>query len=137
MWAEFDDYYTREEEYDEQGAKSLLFNAFIFMQVFNEINSRKILDEYNVFEGIFKSPIFFGVLAVTVLLQIVIVQTPINSIFHVKPLNLTEWGISLALGFFSMPLSFITRLISWRFVAVQKRPRGIILVPSTSTIAAS
>ena len=75
------------EEEDEITSKSLLFNAFIFMQVFNEINSRKILDEYNIFEGIFKSVIFMGVLAITVVLQIIIMMTPINSIFHVNKLD--------------------------------------------------
>lgn len=74
-------------EEDETLSKSLLFNAFIFMQVFNEINSRKILDEYNIFAGIHKSPIFLGVLAITAVLQVIIVQTPVSSIFHVHPLN--------------------------------------------------
>lgn len=74
-------------EDDETMSKSLLFNAFIFMQVFNEINSRKILDEYNIFSGIHKSPIFLGVLLVTAVLQVIIVQTPVSAIFHVHPLN--------------------------------------------------
>lgn len=74
-------------EEDETLSKSLLFNAFIFMQVFNEINARKILDEYNIFAGIHHSPIFAGVLAITTVLQIVIVQTPVSSIFRVHPLN--------------------------------------------------
>lgn len=74
-------------EEDETLSKSLLFNAFIFMQVFNEINSRKILDEYNIFAGIHKSPIFLGVLALTAVLQVIIVQTPVSKIFHVHPLN--------------------------------------------------
>lgn len=29
----------------------ILFNTFIFAQIFNLINSRRINDEYNVFEG--------------------------------------------------------------------------------------
>jgi Ca2+-transporting ATPase len=29
----------------------ILFNTFIFAQIFNLINSRRIADEYNVFEG--------------------------------------------------------------------------------------
>ena len=80
-------FYHDIKEEDETTSKSLLFNAFIFMQVFNEINSRKILDEYNIFEGIFSSAIFMGVLAVTVVLQIIIMMTPINTIFHVNELD--------------------------------------------------
>lgn len=39
-------------------------------QVMNEINARRINDEYNVFEGMHKSPIFLGVLLVTLALQV-------------------------------------------------------------------
>jgi hypothetical protein len=80
-------FYDKIKQEDEETSKSLLFNAFIFMQVFNEINSRKIMDEYNIFEGIHKSPIFMGVLAITTVLQIIIVQTPVSKIFHVRPLS--------------------------------------------------
>lgn len=57
------------------------------MQLFNEINSRKILDEYNIFAGIHHSPIFLCVLGLTAVLQVIIVQTPVSNIFHVHPLN--------------------------------------------------
>eukprot|EP00775_Hariotina_reticulata_P009045 gene9045-9216_t len=41
------------EQHDKDFLKiaSLLFNTFIFAQIFNLINSRRINDEYNVFEG--------------------------------------------------------------------------------------
>ena len=86
-WDNSHGYLKDAQEHDEETSKSLLFNAFIFMQVFNEINSRKILDEYNVFAGMQRSPIFIAVLLVTVGLQVVIVQTPLASIFHVTDLN--------------------------------------------------
>lgn len=87
VWDDWVLFRRHQVEHDEETSKSLLFNAFIFMQLFNELNARKILDEYNVVEGICSSPIFLGVLVTTVLLQIVIVQTPVSSIFHVIPLN--------------------------------------------------
>ncbi len=49
---------------------SIVFNTFIFLQVFNMINSRKIEDEYNVFGGMFTSPIFVAVLIIIVALQV-------------------------------------------------------------------
>jgi len=112
IWEEFEKFYERSEELDERRSKSLLFNAFIFMQLFNELNARKIADEYNIFEGLFSSPIFFGVIATTTLLQIIIVQTPVSTIFKITPLNGVEWAVSLAFGFVSFPLSMATRFIS-------------------------
>ena len=37
---------------------TIVFNAFVFMQIFNMICSRKINDELNVFSGILKNKIF-------------------------------------------------------------------------------
>lgn len=90
---------------------SLLFNTFIFCQIFNEINSRRIEDEYDIFRGLFSNVIFMGVLALTILLQVLIVQY-LGSIFKVNRLHWDEWLITIAIGFGSIPLSLLTRLIS-------------------------
>lgn len=37
---------------------TIVFNTFVMMQLFNEINARKIHGERNVFESIFRNPIF-------------------------------------------------------------------------------
>ncbi len=39
------------------------------LQIFNELNARKILDEYNVFQGLHKSRVFFYVIAITIIAQ--------------------------------------------------------------------
>jgi len=38
---------------------TLVFNAFVLMTLFNEINSRKLHGERNVFQGIFLNPFFY------------------------------------------------------------------------------
>lgn len=40
---------------------TIIFNVFVFMTLFNEINGRKIHDEINCFEGIHKNYIFMGI----------------------------------------------------------------------------
>ena len=55
-----DDY---KEEYDDPDIGpsrhfTYIFNIFVLLQLFNEINSRKIMNELNVFEGIFRNPLF-------------------------------------------------------------------------------
>uniref|UniRef100_A0AAQ5XSP0 Calcium-transporting ATPase n=1 Tax=Amphiprion ocellaris TaxID=80972 RepID=A0AAQ5XSP0_AMPOC len=53
---------------------TIIFNTFVMMQLFNEINARKIHGERNVFDGIFRNPIFcsivFGTFAVQVIATI-------------------------------------------------------------------
>ncbi|XP_034058235.1 plasma membrane calcium-transporting ATPase 1-like isoform X3 [Gymnodraco acuticeps] len=66
---------------------TIVFNVFVMMQLFNEINARKIHGERNVFEGIYKNPIFCSVVLGTFILQIVIVQ------FGGKPFSCTALTI--------------------------------------------
>ena len=40
---------------------TIIFNVFVFMTLFNEVNGRKIHDEYNVFEGLHRNYIFIGI----------------------------------------------------------------------------
>lgn len=40
------------------------------MTLFNEVNSRKIHGERNIFEGLFSNPIFYGILFVTAIAQV-------------------------------------------------------------------
>uniref|UniRef100_A0A8C1CNY9 Calcium-transporting ATPase n=1 Tax=Cyprinus carpio carpio TaxID=630221 RepID=A0A8C1CNY9_CYPCA len=66
---------------------TIIFNVFVMMQLFNEINARKIHGERNVFEGIYRNPIFCCVVLGTFALQIIIVQ------FGGKPFSCTALTI--------------------------------------------
>ena len=49
---------------------TIVFNTFVLMQVFNEINSRKVHGERNVFAGIFTNRLFLGILIGTLIVQV-------------------------------------------------------------------
>ncbi|XP_051238536.1 plasma membrane calcium-transporting ATPase 1-like [Dicentrarchus labrax] len=78
---------------------TIVFNTFVLMQIFNELNARKIHGERNVFEGIFKNPIFCSIVLGTLVTQIAIVQ------FGGKPFSCVRltieqwlWCVFLGLG---------------------------------------
>uniref|UniRef100_A0A8C5AXD3 Calcium-transporting ATPase n=1 Tax=Gadus morhua TaxID=8049 RepID=A0A8C5AXD3_GADMO len=50
---------------------TVIFNTFVLMQLFNEINARKIHGERNVFDGIFANPIFCSIVLGTFVVQVV------------------------------------------------------------------
>lgn len=53
---------------------TFVFDTFVFMQVFNEINARKLGEfEYNVFEGFFNNMLFLFILIFTVGMQFLFV----------------------------------------------------------------
>ena len=53
---------------------TLLFNAFVLMQLFNQVNCRKLLDGSRVTEGLAGARLFLAILAAEAALQVVIVQ---------------------------------------------------------------
>ncbi|XP_054859216.1 plasma membrane calcium-transporting ATPase 3 isoform X6 [Eublepharis macularius] len=50
---------------------TIIFNTFVMMQLFNEINARKIHGERNVFDGIFGNPIFCTIVLGTFGIQVI------------------------------------------------------------------
>ncbi|KAG2453047.1 hypothetical protein HYH02_002382 [Chlamydomonas schloesseri] len=115
-WAEtvqkkLDDEYKDYEIDEYKRPLSLLFNIFICTQVANEVNARRINDEYDIFAGLFTNWIFMAVLAITMGAQAIIINF-LGMFFKVQPLDWKEWLVSLAIGSGAWPLSLITRFIS-------------------------
>ncbi|XP_026783734.3 plasma membrane calcium-transporting ATPase 3a isoform X3 [Pangasianodon hypophthalmus] len=76
---------------------TIIFNTFVLMQLFNEINARKIHGERNVFDGIFANLIFCSIVLGTFAIQIVIVQFG-GKPFSCSPLNVEQWLWCLFVG---------------------------------------
>lgn len=103
------------QEYRQSAAKgtllSYVFNTFVFLQIFNLINSRKIgIDDKNVFESPLHNAYFiiafFGMIAV----QVVLVQyTP--WLIDATPLqSRSEWGAAITVGSSVLLIAFILKL---------------------------
>ncbi|KAI2659222.1 Plasma membrane calcium-transporting ATPase 3 [Labeo rohita] len=76
---------------------TIIFNVFVMMQLFNEINARKIHGERNVFEGIYRNPIFCCVVLGTFALQIIIVQFG-GKPFSCTALTIDQWLWCIFIG---------------------------------------
>lgn len=50
-----------------------VFNVFVWMQIFNFFNARKLNDEINIFSGILSNSFFIVIIAVIVIIEIVVV----------------------------------------------------------------
>uniref|UniRef100_A0A667Z9I3 Calcium-transporting ATPase n=1 Tax=Myripristis murdjan TaxID=586833 RepID=A0A667Z9I3_9TELE len=80
---------------------TIVFNTFVLMQIFNEINARKIHGERNVFDGMFNNPIFCSIVFGTFLIQIVIVQFG-GKPFSCVSLTIDQWMWCAFLGMGSL-----------------------------------
>ncbi|XLS45229.1 hypothetical protein HN51_002094 [Arachis hypogaea] len=88
---------------------TLIFNAFVLCQVFNEFNARKP-DEFNIFKGVTRNYLFMGIVALTVVLQIIIIEFLEKFVKTVK-LTWQQWLICVIIGFISWPLAVVGKLI--------------------------
>ncbi|KAN0138924.1 calcium-translocating P-type ATPase [Lactarius tabidus] len=89
--------------------QTLVFNVFVFAQIFNSFNCRRLDRKLNVFEGMSKNWYFMSITAIEVAVQVLICSVG-GSAFDVTRIGIREWGISLALGCVSLPLGVLIRL---------------------------
>ncbi|KAL9250498.1 Calcium-transporting ATPase 10, plasma membrane-type-like protein [Drosera capensis] len=94
---------------------TVVFNAFVFCQLFNEFNARKP-DQFNVFEGVLKNRLFMGIVGVTLILQassliLVLIIEFLGKFTTTVRLNWKLWIVCFAIGFISWPLAVIGKLI--------------------------
>ncbi|OQR96827.1 P-type ATPase (P-ATPase) Superfamily, partial [Thraustotheca clavata] len=101
---------------------TMVFNTFVFLQLFNEVNARKIHDEINVFQGFFSNKLYVGISILQAIMQVLIVQFG-GLPFKCVPLNSTQWLISVGLGAASLPVGLVLR-----FIETKDMPKGLALM---------
>ncbi|KAA6423560.1 MAG: P-type ATPase [Trebouxia sp. A1-2] len=106
------DQHTRDLSHAQEKSNSVVFNCFIFFQIFNQINSRKIRDEYNPFAGLLSSATFLYILVIEVVLQVIIMLTPVNTFFTVYYQSWQEWLFAIGVAAGCMLVSLLVKLIS-------------------------
>ncbi|VDK32176.1 unnamed protein product [Taenia asiatica] len=74
-----------------------IFNSFVLMTLFNELNARKIHGQRNVFSGVFRNWIFLLIWITTMVLQIIIVEFG-GYAFSTHGLDLNQWMWCLFFG---------------------------------------
>lgn len=102
-------------EHQNKLKNTLIFNAFVLCQIFNEFNARKP-EEMNVFKGIAQNHLFIGIIGVTVVLQVVIIEF-IGKFTSTVQLSWQLWVLSVCIGLFSWPLAVVGK-----FIPVPKTP---------------
>ncbi|KAL5702173.1 P-type Ca(2+) transporter [Ranunculus cassubicifolius] len=88
---------------------TLIFNTFVLCQVFNEFNARK-MEKKNVFEGVLSNKLFLGIIGITVVLQVVMVEF-LNKFADTVRLNWVQWGICVGIAAVSWPLAWVVKCI--------------------------
>uniref|UniRef100_A0A1J3IMN8 Calcium-transporting ATPase n=1 Tax=Noccaea caerulescens TaxID=107243 RepID=A0A1J3IMN8_NOCCA len=110
---------------NEKVKNTLIFNTFVLCQVFNEFNARS-LEKKNVFKGIHKNRLFIGIIVVTVVLQVVMVEF-LKRFADTERLNLGQWGVCVAIAALSWPIGWVVKSVPvpekhfFRYLKLNKR----------------
>ncbi|ORY75416.1 hypothetical protein BCR37DRAFT_384043 [Protomyces lactucae-debilis] len=90
--------------------QTVVFNAFVWCQIFNQLNNRRLDNKLNVFEGITRNWFYWIINLVMIGGQIMIIFVG-GRAFSVVRISGTDWAISIIVGLISIPVAIIIRLI--------------------------
>ncbi|XP_047956483.1 calcium-transporting ATPase 1-like isoform X2 [Salvia hispanica] len=86
---------------------TIIFNTFVFCQLFNEVNSRE-MEKIDVLKGILDNYVFVIVLGSTVFFQIIIIEC-LGTFASTAPLTIMQWFFSIFMGFLGMPIAVLLK----------------------------
>ncbi|ESR45895.1 hypothetical protein CICLE_v10003326mg [Citrus x clementina] len=88
---------------------TMIFNTFVFCQIFNEFNARK-LEKKNIFKGIHKNKLFLAIIGITIVLQLIMVEF-LKKFADTERLNWGQWAACIGIAAMSWPIGFLFKCI--------------------------
>lgn len=89
---------------------TIVFNTFVWMQIFNEFNNRRLDNNFNIFEGMFRNYWFLGINCIMVGGQIMIVFVG-GAAFGVTRLTGVQWAVCIICAIVCLPWAVVLRTI--------------------------
>ena len=106
--------------------RTMAFTTLVIAQLFNTFNARS--DHRSAFFHLFTNPLLWGAIAISVLLQVAVVELPfLNSAFGTVPLTLGDWAVCTALASAVLWGDELKKLVTW--IVVRARRRGAAAAP--------
>ncbi|KAL2788663.1 hypothetical protein BJX66DRAFT_252504 [Aspergillus keveii] len=107
-------------DYPEDIRRSIVFNTFVWMQIFNEFNNRRLDNKFNIFVGLHRNWFFIGINIIMVGCQIIIAFFG-GSAFSIVRIHDEQWAIVILVAAISLPWAIVVRLFpdAW-FAAIAK-----------------
>ncbi|KAH7160996.1 hypothetical protein EDB81DRAFT_714091 [Dactylonectria macrodidyma] len=90
---------------------TIIFNVFVWMQIFNELNCRRLDNKFNIFTGVHRNWFFIFINLIMIGLQIAIIFVG-GRVFDIHPdgLDGPQWAISVLIAAFSLPWGIVVRI---------------------------
>lgn len=124
-------------EFDGAEIRSLVFNTFVWMQIFNQFNNRRLDNKFNVLAGVQRNYFFCVISAIMISCQVMIMYVG-GQAFSIDRINGKDWGISIVLSALCLPWAILIRcfpdlwfekvvkVTTWPIVVVYKPTRRVL-----------
>eukprot|EP00920_Eleutheroschizon_duboscqi_P043121 GHVT01102551.1.p1 GENE.GHVT01102551.1~~GHVT01102551.1.p1 ORF type:complete len:559 (+),score=111.42 GHVT01102551.1:132-1679(+) len=112
---------------------TFIFNVFVFMQLFNLVNARKISDTGSLLSGFFRNRMWTTIVIVITIIQVVVVQFGGYGIkCHLQGLTGVQWLLSIGFGAGTVLVAHLLRFIPLKLMpeAGQKEVDPLAEAPS-------
>jgi Ca2+-transporting ATPase len=103
--------------YPEPEMRTIIFNTFVWLQIFNQYNNRRLDNKLNIFAGILKNYWFIAMNVIMVGAQVAIVYVGKRA-FGIVPLSGEQWAISVVVALFCVPWAVAIRCFPDRWFEV-------------------
>lgn len=97
--------------------RTIVFNTFVWMQIFNEFNNRRLDNKLNIFEGVHRNPFFIAINAIMIGGQIMIVFVG-GQAFQIKALDGPQWAVCILCALPCLLWAVLLRCIPDKYAAV-------------------
>ncbi|KAL4754042.1 hypothetical protein BDW72DRAFT_167261 [Aspergillus terricola var. indicus] len=120
------DYLSSDPDIRHRQLDTIVFNTFVWMQIFNEFNNRRLDNKLNIFEGMHRNYWFIGINCIMVAGQVMIIYVG-GEAFNVREITSVQWGVCIACAFGCLPWAVVLRCIP-------DKPVGIVLDTVTAGV---
>ncbi|KAI0378881.1 plasma membrane calcium-transporting ATPase [Hypomontagnella monticulosa] len=88
---------------------TMVFNTFVWMQIFNEFNNRRLDNKFNILEGVHRNKFFIAINCIMIGAQIAIIFVG-GAAFEITAINGTQWAICVIAAAVCLPWAILVRL---------------------------
>jgi Ca2+-transporting ATPase len=96
-------------EFDGTEIRSVVFNTFVWMQIFNQFNNRRLDNKFNILAGVHRNYFFIAISALMISCQVMIMYVG-GRAFSIERIGGKDWGISIVLSALCLPWAVLIRI---------------------------
>lgn len=115
--------------YSEPEMRSMIFNMFVWLQIINQWNNRRLDNKLNIFANMHKNFYFIGLNVIMIGAQICIAFFG-GAAFSIVRINGPQWGISIVVALITIPWGMAVRKFpdAWFAVCAKFFGRPFVLI---------